>query len=94
MGKVDRAVEELSALLDTFYTEVDGWLELADIYLSYQQCVYYPCFLRRRFSNNAGTGTHMRSSPSRTRFCSHLKTPRISSSLLRPHTWQKTFRSL
>ncbi|KAI0634199.1 TPR-like protein [Trametes polyzona] len=40
MGKVDRAVEELSALLDTFYTEVDGWLELADIYLSCQQYTY------------------------------------------------------
>ncbi|KAI0643784.1 TPR-like protein [Trametes meyenii] len=39
-GRVDRAVEELSALLDTFYTEVDGWLELADIYLSCQQYTY------------------------------------------------------
>lgn len=36
-GKLDRAVDELSAMLDTFYTEVDGWLELADIYLSCQQ---------------------------------------------------------
>ncbi|KAI0827461.1 TPR-like protein [Trametes gibbosa] len=39
-GKLDRAVEELSAMLDTFYTEVDGWLELADIYLSCQQYTY------------------------------------------------------
>ena len=26
-------------MLDTFYTEVEGWLELADIYLSCQQYV-------------------------------------------------------
>ncbi|KAI0922619.1 hypothetical protein AcW1_002783 [Taiwanofungus camphoratus] len=40
MGKIDRAVEELSAMLDTFYTDVEGWLELADIYASCQQYVY------------------------------------------------------
>ncbi|KAL1948519.1 hypothetical protein VTO73DRAFT_12594 [Trametes versicolor] len=40
IGKVDRAVEELSAMLDTFYTEVDGWIELADIYMSCQQYTY------------------------------------------------------
>ncbi|TBU37051.1 TPR-like protein [Dichomitus squalens] len=39
-GKVERAVEELSAMLDTFYTEPDGWLELADIYASCQQYTY------------------------------------------------------
>ena len=38
-GKIGMAVEELSAMLDTFYTEVEGWLELADIYASCQQCV-------------------------------------------------------
>ena len=32
-------MEELSAMLDTFYTEVEGWLELADIYASCHQCV-------------------------------------------------------
>ena len=32
-------MEELSAMLDTFYTEVEGWLELADIYASCQQYV-------------------------------------------------------
>ncbi|GJE93376.1 tetratricopeptide repeat protein [Phanerochaete sordida] len=36
-GKIDQAVEELCALLDTFYTEVEAWLELADIYSSCQQ---------------------------------------------------------
>ncbi|KAI0772768.1 TPR-like protein [Trametes elegans] len=40
IGKVDRAVDELSGMLDTFYTEVEGWLELADIYLSCQQYTY------------------------------------------------------
>ena len=38
-GKIDKAVEELSAMLDTFYTEVEGWIELADIYASCQQFV-------------------------------------------------------
>lgn len=37
MGKIDRAVEELSQFLDTFYTDVEGWLELADIYASCNQ---------------------------------------------------------
>lgn len=37
LGKIDKAVEELSAMLDTFYTEVEAWLELADIYLSCHQ---------------------------------------------------------
>ncbi|KAI0733251.1 TPR-like protein [Fomitopsis betulina] len=37
MGKIDRAVEELSAMLDTYYTDVGGWLELADIYSSCHQ---------------------------------------------------------
>ena len=32
MGKVDKSVEELTTLLDTFYNEVDGWVELAEIY--------------------------------------------------------------
>jgi len=40
MGKIDKAVEELSEMLDTFYTDVEGWLELADIYSSCQQYTY------------------------------------------------------
>ncbi|KAF7292845.1 TPR-REGION domain-containing protein [Mycena indigotica] len=36
-GKVEKAVEELSQLLDTIYTDVDGWLELADLYASCNQ---------------------------------------------------------
>jgi len=39
-GKIDQAVQELSDMLDTFYTEVDGWLELADIYSTCQQYNY------------------------------------------------------
>ncbi|KAJ6591122.1 hypothetical protein DFH09DRAFT_1138675 [Mycena vulgaris] len=38
-GKVEKAVEELSQLLDTFYTDVDGWLELADIYTTCNQYI-------------------------------------------------------
>jgi len=37
MGVIDRAVDELSHYLDTFYTDVEGWLELADIYSSCNQ---------------------------------------------------------
>ncbi|EIW79724.1 TPR-like protein [Coniophora puteana RWD-64-598 SS2] len=32
MGKIEKAVNELSQFLDTFYADVEGWLELADIY--------------------------------------------------------------
>jgi hypothetical protein len=38
-GKVEKAVNELVQFLDTFYTDVEGWLELADIYASCNQCV-------------------------------------------------------
>ncbi|KAJ7164968.1 hypothetical protein C8R46DRAFT_900992 [Mycena filopes] len=36
-GKIEKAVEELAQLLDTFYTDVDGWLELADMYTTCNQ---------------------------------------------------------
>ncbi|KAG1795016.1 uncharacterized protein HD556DRAFT_1236102 [Suillus plorans] len=38
-GKVEKAVNELVQFLDTFYTDVEGWLELADIYVSCNQYV-------------------------------------------------------
>ncbi|KAF7366539.1 TPR-REGION domain-containing protein [Mycena sanguinolenta] len=38
-GKIEKAVEELSQLLDTFYTDVEGWLELADIYTTCNQYI-------------------------------------------------------
>ncbi|PFH51196.1 hypothetical protein AMATHDRAFT_75155 [Amanita thiersii Skay4041] len=34
VGKVETAVEELTQYLDTFYNDLEGWLELADIYSS------------------------------------------------------------
>ncbi|KAF8902585.1 hypothetical protein CPB84DRAFT_1775740 [Gymnopilus junonius] len=37
VGKIDKAVEELNEYLDTFYTDVEGWLELADIHSSCNQ---------------------------------------------------------
>ncbi|KAF9788067.1 TPR-like protein [Thelephora terrestris] len=40
MGKLDKSVEELSSLLDTFYNEVDGWVELAEIYYLCSQYNY------------------------------------------------------
>ncbi|KIP10822.1 hypothetical protein PHLGIDRAFT_64887 [Phlebiopsis gigantea 11061_1 CR5-6] len=37
LGEIGEAVQELCAMLDTFYTEVEAWLELADMYSSCQQ---------------------------------------------------------
>ncbi|KAF8624675.1 hypothetical protein AX17_007006 [Amanita inopinata Kibby_2008] len=34
IGKQEEAVDELSRYLDTFYNDLEGWLELADIYSS------------------------------------------------------------
>ncbi|KAG1793072.1 TPR-like protein [Suillus plorans] len=36
-GKVEKALNELVQFVDTFYTDVEGWLELADIYASCNQ---------------------------------------------------------
>jgi len=43
MGKTEDAVNELRSLLDTFYNDLEGWLELADIYSSC--CQYVLTFL-------------------------------------------------
>jgi len=32
MGRLEQAVEDLSKFLDTFYSDLEGWLELAEIY--------------------------------------------------------------
>jgi tetratricopeptide (TPR) repeat protein len=42
MGRVDKSVEELTTLLDTFYSEVDGWVELAEIYYLCKQYGFIP----------------------------------------------------
>ncbi len=34
LGDTKHAVEDLCQYLDTFYTDVEGWLELADLYAS------------------------------------------------------------
>ncbi|KAL0579429.1 Inositol phosphatase SIW14 [Marasmius crinis-equi] len=36
-GKVDKAVEELKEYLDTFYNDLEAWVELSDIYSSHYQ---------------------------------------------------------
>ncbi|KAF9259910.1 TPR-like protein [Marasmius fiardii PR-910] len=36
-GKIDKAVEELKEYLDTFYNDLEAWVELADIYSSCYQ---------------------------------------------------------
>ena len=43
MGKTEDAVNELRSLLDTFYNDLEGWLELANIYSSC--CQYVLTFL-------------------------------------------------
>jgi len=40
LGRIERAIEELSQFLDTFYTDLEGWLELADMYSSCNQYTY------------------------------------------------------
>lgn len=42
LGKIDLAVDQLSKFADTFYTDVEAWLELADIYASQHQYVSHP----------------------------------------------------
>ncbi|KAJ3503388.1 hypothetical protein NLJ89_g8454 [Agrocybe chaxingu] len=37
IGRIEKAVEELNEFLDTFYTDAEGWLELADVYASCNQ---------------------------------------------------------
>lgn len=37
LGRIESAVDELSKLVDTFYTDVEAWLELADLYISTYQ---------------------------------------------------------
>jgi len=41
MDKIDKAVEELNEYLDTFYTDAEGWMELADIHSSCHQSVSF-----------------------------------------------------
>ncbi|KAL1731522.1 hypothetical protein EV714DRAFT_248822 [Schizophyllum commune] len=36
-GKIEKAIEELCQLLDTFYNDLEGWVELADLYSSCNQ---------------------------------------------------------
>jgi hypothetical protein len=33
-NKIDKCIEELTSFLDTFYSDLEGWLELADLYSS------------------------------------------------------------
>lgn len=42
-GKTEKTVSELCAFLDTFYTDVEGWLELGDLYA--ESCQYVDAFL-------------------------------------------------
>ena len=52
IGKVEKAVDELSQFLDTFYTDVEGWLELVDIYSSCNQSVSFLLFAHSNSSSS------------------------------------------
>lgn len=84
LGKIDKAVEELCAMLDTFYTEVEGWLELADIYASCQQ--YAPRTSLTSPANSALAGISMLSKLSHMRSFSHPRTQCTCCILRRLHT--------
>ncbi|EKM78467.1 hypothetical protein AGABI1DRAFT_92757 [Agaricus bisporus var. burnettii JB137-S8] len=43
MGRIEEAINELRLFLDTFYNDLEGWLELADIYSS---CCQYTSALQ------------------------------------------------
>ncbi|KAG8985955.1 hypothetical protein FRB90_004347, partial [Tulasnella sp. 427] len=45
LGDTKRAVEDLCQYLDTFYTDVEGWLELADLYASSLQALSHATLL-------------------------------------------------
>ncbi len=40
MGKIEDAINELRLLLDTFYNDLESWLELADMYSTCCQYVF------------------------------------------------------
>ena len=58
-GKVDQAIQELSTMLDTFYTEVEGWLELADMYTSCQQYAAISAFTTSALCPQLNTQIHI-----------------------------------
>ncbi|KAG9034366.1 hypothetical protein FS837_002225, partial [Tulasnella sp. UAMH 9824] len=45
LGDTKRAAEDLCRYLDTFYTDVEGWLELADLYRSSLQALSHAMLL-------------------------------------------------
>jgi len=62
MGKLDKSVEELTTLLDTFYNEVDGWVELAEIYYLCNQYGSHPHNLLPKLTQVLDTITRCRRS--------------------------------
>lgn len=45
--KIEKTVDELCTYLDTFYNDIEGWLELADIYSSCNQYVTFSLSLHQ-----------------------------------------------
>lgn len=63
MGMIEKATEELSQFLDTFYSDVEGWLELADIYSSCNQYVPLILVTSQTLTNAHWQDTHTLCNP-------------------------------
>ena len=84
LGSIDKAVEELNQLLDTFYTDLEGWLELADLYSSCNQYVPVVHAFSKSFIIFSGTPLHFRHS--HMPFSLRHRTHSYSFSLPKQHT--------
>ena len=95
LGNTDRAVEELSRFVDTFYTDVEAWLELADLYASQHQYVHTRYYLSLSWFLH--TDTEPPDIPRlcrlcRTSWCSHHKTHSMCYRLGKRRTQLRTSR--
>lgn len=89
-GKIDKTVHELSQYLDTFYTDVEGWLELADIYASSNQYASIPM---TRHGLTSWPDTNIPCNRSCMFSCSHHRTHSTCCKRQKQHTRPATSRS-
>lgn len=92
LGQIENAVVELCKFADTFYTDVEAWLELADIYASNHQYASY--YRQPELALHLDTELDM---PRLYSLCptscySHPKTRFTCSRPRKRHTQLKTFR--
>ena len=90
MGKLDKSVEELTTLLDTFYNEVDGWVELAEIYYLCNQCGFRP---RDLLPNSYEFQTQLRTTGTLTRVASSTPKPILCTRVRRDRVRKWRFTS-